>query len=343
MKRYGYLYEKIYDIENLKLAHKNASKGKSHYDEVKIINSNPLLYLNKIQDMLITESFVNGPYTIFIKNDRGKQREIFKLPYFPDRIIHHAIMQILEPIWKKTLIKDTFQSIKGRGVESARKRMTETIRKHKSEYCLKLDIKKFYPSIDNNILKNILKLKIKCKRTLNLLFVIIDSTVGVPIGNYLSQYFGNLYLSYFDHFIKEKLKVKYYFRYCDDFILMHKSKKFLHKCLGLIKDYVGALNLTLKSNYQLFPIYLRGVDFVGYRFFEEYTLLRKSIATKFKQSGKRILKSCRININLLSSLFSYYGWALHCDCYNLIKSVISPEMVAHLKANNLKHRIIRST
>ena len=113
MKRYGNLYDKLCDIENIKLAHKNARKKKTHYKEVKEVDKDVDYYCNEIRDMLISKSFKNSPYEIFIKNDKGKRREIYKLPYYPDRIIHHAIVQVVEPIWKKTLITDTYQSIKG--------------------------------------------------------------------------------------------------------------------------------------------------------------------------------------------------------------------------------------
>lgn len=215
MKRYNNLFEKIVDLDNIKLAHKNASKGKRHYSEVKMINAKPDFYTRLIRKMLIEGTYNTSEYKRKFKNDKGKMREIFVLPYYPDRIIHHAIMQVLEPIWKKTFIANTYQSIKGRGVHKCKKHL-ETILLDREItddiYCFKLDIEKFYPSINNEILKQILRRKIKCKPTLALLDNIIDSTEGVPIGNYISQFFGNPYLTYFDHFMKEVVGCKYYYR-----------------------------------------------------------------------------------------------------------------------------------
>ena len=142
MKRFGNLYSKICNIENIKLAHKNASKGKSNYKEVIMVNKAPDYYFNEIKLMLENKTFINGEYKTEKKNDKGKIRDICKLPYFPDRIIHHAIMQILEPIWKKTLINDTYQSIKGRGIHKAKNKIERCIKTNHLPYCLKIDIKK---------------------------------------------------------------------------------------------------------------------------------------------------------------------------------------------------------
>lgn len=318
MKRYGNLFDKIASVENTQLAHKNASKGKKHYDEVKMVDHNVEYYSQEISKMLYEGRFENSKYKIFTKLDKGKEREIYKLPYYPDRIVHHAIMQVLEPIWIKTLIPDTFQSIKGRGIHKAKKRIESVVRSGKVKYCLKLDIQKFYPSIDNQILQGIIEKKIKCKRTLQLLNKVLYSIEGVPIGNYLSQYFGNLYLTYFDHWIKEELKVKYYYRYCDDIVLLSNTKPELHTVLGRIKVYLDdSLKLRIKKDYQIFDI-RRGVDFLGFRFFIRYTLIRKRIAKSFIGACKVFIKSK--DSNKLITLVSYYGWVKSADGYNLWKN-----------------------
>jgi len=308
MKRYGNLFHKIYDIDNIRLAHKNASKGKGSYRDVIMVNKHPEKYFKEIQSLLVDKKFINSKYKIEHKNDKGKLREICKLPYYPDRIIHHSIMQILEPIWKSSLIADTYQSIKGRGVHKAKRKIEKHLANYTPEYCLKIDIKKFYPSIDNSIMKSTIRRKIKCKYTLWLLDEIIDSIKGLPIGNYLSQYFGNIYLSRMDHILKENLKVKSYFRYCDDVVIMHSNKKFLHYCLYVIKKVCKDIKLEIKSNYQVFKTFKRGLDFLGFRFFRFYVLLRKKIATGFKRATKN---------NSIDSISSYYGWIKSCSAYNL--------------------------
>lgn len=315
MKTVKNIYSKIYDINNLRLAHANAQKGKHSYKEVIHVNEFEHYYLRRLQDMLIDKTFKNSEYRIFNLIDKGKKREIYSLPYFPDRILHHAILQVIEPIWKSLLIRNTFQSIKGRGVEDGRKRVIKAIRNKESKYCLQFDISKFYPSIDNEILKQIVRKKIVDKDVLWLLDEIIDSTNGVPIGNYLSQYFGNLYLAYFDHWVKEKLKIKHYFRYCDDIILIHPDKDYLQYCFVKIEYYLEKyLKLKIKKNYQIYPIKKRRIDFLGYRFDNQKTYIRKRIVKHFKRKVKHYNNG---NKSSARSICSYYGWIKHSDSYKL--------------------------
>jgi len=350
MKRYNNLYSKIYNIENIKLAHKNAKKGKSHYAEVKMVEANPNKYLTKIHNMLKDKIFRNSDYEIFTRRCSGKEREIFKLPYFPDRIIHHCIMNILEPIWVKTLIADTYSSLKKRGIHKGVKRLKQALKNRMdTKYCLKMDVCKFYPSIDHNILKQIIRKKIKDKDVLWLLDHIIDSAVGVPIGNYLSQYFGNLYLSGFDHWMKEQKGCKYYFRYCDDIVILHSDKKHLSRLRKDVSEYLETnLNLDLKNNWQVFPIDKRGIDFLGYRFFHNYILLRKTTAIRFKRRIKYIKEkySLLTSINILSSIMSYCGWMKHADCHSLQQKYIDggiEQIVKFICSKNNIHNPLEST
>lgn len=309
MKRYGNLFDLITDIDNIKLAHKNARKNKTHYREVQEVDNNLDFYCSQIREMLINNTFVNSPYESFKKLDKGKKRTIFKLPYFPDRIIHHAIVQVVEDIWKKTLIKDTYQSIKGRGLHKAVRKIQKIAYTSDDKlYYLKMDISKFYPSINNTKLKQTIRQKIKCKRTLNLLDIIIDSIKGVPIGNYLSQYFGNLYLSKLDHKIKEYYKVEYYFRYCDDIVIIHKDKEFLHFILMQIKIELHTLDLELKRNYCVRPI-SEGLDFLGVVVYAGYSKIRKRIKYNYIIVSKKSNNERR--------MASYIGWLMLVNSFNL--------------------------
>jgi hypothetical protein len=171
MKRYNNLYSKIYDLENIKLAHKNARKGKLHYSEVKMVEVNPEKYFMKIHNMLKNKTFHNSKYEVFMKSDRGKEREIFKLPYFPDRIIHHCIMNIIESIWMKTLIADTYSSLKNRGIHKGVKRIKLALKdRENTKYCLKMDVRKFYPSINHDILKQVIRRKINNRKLFKPIF-----------------------------------------------------------------------------------------------------------------------------------------------------------------------------
>ena len=139
----------------------------------------------------------------------------------------------MEPIWYSLFVRDSYSCIKGRGIHGVVRKMKQVLKdKGNTTYCLKLDIKKFYPSIDHAVLKMILRKKIKDVQLLALLDEIVDSAPGVPIGNYLSQFFANLYLTYFDHWLKEEQQVKYYIRYADDMVILHRDKAYLHQLLA---------------------------------------------------------------------------------------------------------------
>ncbi|MBW2342494.1 MAG: RNA-directed DNA polymerase [Deltaproteobacteria bacterium] len=323
MKRYGNLYHKIYDMDNVRMAHENARKGKSHYHEVRMVDADPGMYLGRIQTMLKNKIFKNSHYKVFVKKGR-KDRVIHKLPYFPDRIIHHCIVQVCEPIWVPWLIPDTLACLKGRGIHKGVKCIKHALRidPEGTRYCLKMDVKKFYPSLDHGILKRILARKIKDPDVLWLLGRIIDSTdKGVPIGNYLSQYFGNLYLTGLDHWIKESLGCRYYIRYCDDMVILGADKSKLHEIRREIETYlIDRLSLTLKSDWQVYPVAARGIDFLGYRFFPGYTLLRKSTAFEFKRKMRTIRRGKydeKYPVSIASTIMSYHGWMRHANCLNL--------------------------
>lgn len=342
MKRYGHLYPQVYDMENIRIAHTNARKGKSHYREVKKVDANPERYFRRIHYMLKNKAFHNSRYRVFKRFDSGKVRTIYKLPYFPDRIIHHCAMQVVEPIWINTLIPNTFACIKQRGIHKGVKKIKEALRDEEgTKYCLKCDVKKFYPSVDHKIMKAIIRKKIKDPELLWLLDEIIDSAQGVPIGNYLSQHFGNLYLSEIDHKMKEIAKCKYYFRYCDDIVVLHHSKNYLHKVKNSLIKWLNDLNLKLKENWQVFPIDSRSIDFLGYRFFHGYTLLRKSTATKFKRKMRMIKSHHRKMepISIISTVMSYYGWLIHANCLNLARHGIDHDIQNIVRKTCLQNKI----
>jgi RNA-directed DNA polymerase len=333
MKRYGNIYDKIYDMENLKLAHKNAKKDKLYYKEVKMVDADEEYYLSQIQEMLKNETYEVSDYVISIINDKGKERELCKLPYYPDRIIQWAIMLQIEFVFIEVFTDFTCASIKGRGIHKASGLISKYMNDvYGTQYCLKIDVSKFYPNIDHDILKFLLRKKFKDKKLLELLDKIIDSTPGnkgVPIGSYLSQFLANFYLAYFDHWLKEKMKVKYVVRYMDDIVILHHSKKFLHSLKREIDRYLWKeLRLKVKDNWQVFPTGIRGIDFVGYRHFYGFKLLRKSTCKRFKRQMLKIRKKCeegkKLTYSEWCSANSYKGWLIWCDSYRLSEKYITP-------------------
>ena len=319
MKRIGNLYERICSIENLRLADSIACKGKSKQLGVIEYIKNRDANIQNLHEILMRGMYKTSNYTTF-RVYEPKERIIFRLPYFPDRVVHHAIMNILEQIFVSAFTADTYSCIKGRGIHAAANAVKLALKNiNATTYCLKLDIRKFYPSVDHVILKQLLRRKIKDNDLLGLLDEIIDSAEGLPIGNYLSQYFANFYLTYFDHWLKEEKKVKYYFRYADDMVILADNKPYLHQVLSEIRSYLQEkLKLTIKDNYQIFPVYVRGIDFVGYVFYHTHTFLRKSI----KQNFARMLAK---NPNP-QSIASYNGWASHCDSKHLIKKLLHEQV-----------------
>jgi RNA-directed DNA polymerase len=300
-------------MENILLADQKARKGKGEQYGIRVHDKNREANLLMLREMFVNRTYKTSAYTTFLIHE-PKEREVFRLPFFPDRIAHHAIMNVLEPIFVSTFTADSYSCIKGRGIHGAANAVKKAFKDVRgTQYCLKLDIKKFYPNIDHSILKRILRRKFKDQDLLWLLDEIIDSAPGVPIGNYLSQYFANFYLTYFDHWIKEAKGVKYYFRYADDIVILSDSKSFLHQLFNEVKNYlIEELNLQVKSNYQVFPIEARGLDFVGYVFYHTHTRLRKTIKKNFARAAAA---------GRVRSVASYYGWAKHCNSGNLLKKL----------------------
>lgn len=341
MKRLGNLYEQICSLENLCLADDKARKGKLRTVGVIEHDKNREENLLKLRETLLNGTFKMSEYKIFTIYE-PKEREIYRLPYFPDRILHHAIMNVLEPIWISIFTADTYSCIKNRGIHAAANNLRRAIRQIERTapggpdaplYCLKLDIRKFYPSIKHDILKEIIRRKLKDKRLLRLLDDIIDTTDGVPIGNYLSQYFANLYLGYFDHWLKETKKVKYYFRYADDIVILSSDKAYLHSLLDEIIGYVAGLKLEVKKNKQVFMVARkkkrknekqrgRGIDFLGYVFYRKETKLRKSIKQTFCRKLGKLNKRENITEQAFKqAICPWWGWAKHCDSEQLISKL----------------------
>lgn len=351
MKRYGNLFQQIYSIDNLRQAHMNARKGKGWYEEVKAIDSNLEDSLKELREMLVTHRYHTSSYEKFIKRENGKEREIFKLPYFPDRIAQWAIMQVIEPYLIRHMTQYTYSAIPKRGIHLALHDVQEAMRKDVPgcQYCYKFDVRKYYPSINHNLLKQKFRRLFKDVELLWLLDEIIDSIstanirdmrdiwlleedfdeTGIPIGNYLSQYCGNFYLSSFDHWIREEKRVKHCFRYMDDVIIFGGSKPELRALRRDVEAYfLKELRLQIKDNWQIFPTYIRGVDYVGYRIFLDFTLLRKSSCKAFKKKMAAIRQKTAngqlMNYSEWCAINSYKGWLKHCDSYRLQQKYIAP-------------------
>lgn len=320
MKSYGgNLFESIVDKDNFTVAQKLSRQGKSNRKEIRIFESNLDENLEEIRQLVINKKFHTAKYRSK-KIYEPKERIIYILPYAPDRIVQHAIMNILVPYMEKMFIADSYACITGRGQTRASLRTMEAVRRNK--YCLKCDIHHFYPSINQNILSEMYHRKFRDKDFLYLMDDIIFSFPGgynCPIGNYTSQWNGNFYLTPLDNFCKHELRIRDYIRYCDDFLLFSDDKAYLHDCRKRIEDFIGKYELTY-SKADVFSV-KQGIDFCGYRHFDNYILLRKSTAKKEIKRLKELPGEFESGLitkdKMRSTIDSMIGWQKHANTHNL--------------------------
>lgn len=329
MKRAKDIYDSISDLENIEAAIVNASIKKRHRPGVDKIFKDKEFYAQKIESILKSESYTASSYTIkeIIDNSSFKRRIIHVPRFYPDQIIHWALIQRIHPLFLKGMYHYSCGAIPGRGqVYGARavRKWLDSDRKN-TKYCLKMDISKFYQNVDHNCLKEMIRRIIKDQKTLALIDEIINSTEsGLPIGNYTSQWFANFYLQGLDYFIKQKLNVRYYVRYVDDLVLLGPNKKKLHKAKLEIESYVKNLNLTIKGDWQVFPISARPIDFLGYKFFRTHTTMRRKIALRIMRKSRKILKEGKYKLKDCASMMSYLGHVKHSDSYKFKEKYIAP-------------------
>ena len=321
-KRLGHILEKAADFNNIELADINARKGKHNPGIIKHDQN------REVENIELSLDLMNGNFhTSAYKNKiihEPKERLLYILPYFPDRVVHHAIMQVMEEQWVKIMIPTTYACIRGRGIGKLYTDLKKVLRNDSegTKYCLKMDIHHFYPSINHKKLEKIIRKKLKDPLFLELLDEIIESANGVPIGNYLSQFFANLYLTYFDHWIKETLHVKYYFRYCDDMVILCSSKEELAELRVKIQDYLrNELDLELKKNWQVFPVEDRGIDYCGFVFKHNYILIRSSIKRRIMGTVKRYMNHTISQETFDMKMTAYYGWMKRTNSKNLAYTI----------------------
>ena len=330
MKRHGNLFQKIVEPETLFYAWRMAKRHKSFYSAVKRFSCNVEQNLEDIRHILLTKEFTTGEYkqkTVY----EPKKRTIYVLPFRPDRIVQHALMAGIAPIWQSMFIADSYACIANRGQHAGSARTMEFVRRNR--YCLKCDVHHFYESVVHDILYEMILRKIKCRDTLWLIRDILYSFPGgknVPIGNLTSQWFGNYYLTALDRVVKEELHVRDYLRYCDDFLLFGNDKGRLNEYSCIIQEFLrDKLQLTL-SKCDLFPV-TRGVDFLGYRHFRDYILLRKTtarrIAKRLRELPEKLEKGLILPETARSVLASAKGWAQWANTYHFKQSIHFDDLV----------------
>jgi retron-type reverse transcriptase len=334
-KTYGGLYPAVYGFQTLLSAFRLASKGKRESGEV--LNFSRKLEENLIilQNELIWHTWTPGPYRRFVVRE-PKRREI-SAPIFRDRVVHHALVSVIEPLFDRKMIPRSFACRKGKGthaaVEAARSYIRECHAKWGNFYVLKCDISKYFPSIYHERLKEIVHRTVRCKDTLWLIDRVIasgdegdETAVGVPIGALTSQLFANIYLDTLDHHVKERLREPYYLRYMDDFVFFSRDKAHLQELKEEVTRFLTeelALSLNPKSG--IFP-WRHGLNFCGYRTWPTHTLPRRANVYRMQRRLRKMTKlqdAGKITKETVTQvLMSWFGYMRHCDSYKTRKEFL---------------------
>ena len=328
MKTHRNLYPLVYAFNNLYLAYMKARRGKRYKPEVLQFSANLERELIALYRELAGRSYRTGEYRRFTVYE-PKKREVAALP-FRDRVVHHALCNVIEPIFERGFIRDSYACRVGKGTHAAAGRLTEFLRgAHRRWggcYVLKADVAGYFPGVDHGVLLDILGRKIACSETMGLIEEILDSWNGdvgrgIPIGNLASQLFANVYLNEFDQFVKHGLRARYYVRYMDDMILLAADKATLWGWQSRIEQFLDeALRLHLNNKTDIFPE-VRGVDFVGYRTWRTHRLLRKRSVRRMRRQLKRFQEryaSGEVSLAEIDrAIQSWVGHARHADTYNL--------------------------
>lgn len=335
MKTYKNLFRELCSKENIALAFRKAQKGKSLKPYVIEFKTSLTENLRLLNQELLSEAYQPRPLKTFIVRE-PKTRKISKSD-FRDRIVHHAICNVLEPIFDKLFIYDSFANRRGKGALKALERFDYFKRKvsrnnARSCYVLKADIKHYFEKVNHNLLINILRKKINDSKLILLIIKVLKNhseKVGMPLGNMTSQFFANVYLHELDQFVKHELKAKYYIRYVDDFVILHDN-------IDVLQDYRKKIDLFLKEKLQLelhpnkskILFLKRGVAFLGFRNFFHHRLLRKANILNMKNQIKRTNYD-----SLCEYLEGWAAYAKHANTFNLRRRIA--EIVEGLFPGNI--------
>lgn len=306
-----YTWDQIISWDNVIESYNKTQKGSpKHKTDACEFRRDETKNLRILQDEISKGEFSHSAYKKF-KVYEPKERTIFA-PSYRDKILHHMIYGVLRDVYEPCFINNSYSCIRGRGNMAAAYSIQKELRK-KSDYFIKMDIAKFFPSINRNILKRIIRKKIASEKTLDLCDLVIDSSPtkrGLPLGCVTSQLFANVYLNEVDKYIKHTLRIKGYVRYADDMFVFCKCKKYAAYVLNKIRDFLKSdLDLDCPRNKCYIGKCSRGVDGLGYKIYWDKIKLKSKAKNKFE---KCLLKSKNIN-----SINSWLGYAkvANCDTY----------------------------
>lgn len=331
MKRINNLWSQIIDLENIKSAICYAVKHKKHPNRyqryIKFLDE----YAMRIRLILLDNcTDILGKDRVFQFYDarRHKTRTITAPSFYPDQIIHLAILQVIEPVLLRGHYYHSYCGLKTKGTIRAFTRVKSTLKHHpRAKWVLTADIYHCYESIDREILKQLIRKRIKDREVLQWLDVIIDTATGrgLPIGYTTSVRFLELYLEPLDHYIKQHCRVSYYFRYADDLLLIHTNKRQLRTTLQSLQSFLQQYHLQLNHKYQIYNRYSRAIDFVGFRYFSNYVQLRKPTMLALLRTCKRIQNKKHYCVTQARSYMCRLGLLKRCNSRRFYLSHIKPK------------------
>lgn len=345
MKRHNHLWASITSFENLLLAAHKAQKGKRFRQNVLEFNYGLEGNLLELQRQLNSQTYQPGNYRTF-EIFEPKPRIIAAAPYL-DRVVHHALCNIIIPIFERSFIRDSYANRSGYGTHRALQRFTQFARS--SRYVLQCDVQKYFPSIDRQILKSLIRRKIRCPDTLWLIDAIINNgnhvpipvqyfpgdtlltplerPMGLPIGNLTSQFFANIYLNGLDHFVQEQLKVPKYLRYVDDFALFGDDHSKLSAAREKIEAYLATLRLKIHPIKSQLSETKYGANFVGFRVFQNLVRVRgdslRRGCQRFHKNRRRVMQGRISSEDFDRSTKSWIAHLQHADTWRLQQSILS--------------------
>lgn len=331
MRRQGYLFEKVATFDNLLLAAGKALRGRKDRGRVASFYFHMEPELLRLEEELMSGAYVPRPYRSFMVYE-PKPRKICAAD-IRDRVVHHAICNVLDPVFEGFSIHDSYACRKGKGTHRAVRRARALCQDHR--YFLKVDVEKFFDSVDHGRLKDLLARKFKDRRLLALLGRIIDHPMpdgtpgkGLPIGNLTSQYFANFYMGYLDHLVKDSLGVRAYLRYMDDMVIFGDDKAVLHQRLAGVRQFLkDRLLLDLKEKATVLAPVSQGIPFLGVRVFPGLIRIQPSGWLRFKRKlreREREYLSGEIDEGaFVQSVQSLVGHIRQADTYHLRRDFFS--------------------
>lgn len=339
------LWLKIIEWDNLILAAKEASRHKRYHADIMRFNANLEENVLDIRERLITGEWLPGPYREFEVYE--PKLRVIHAPAFSDRVVHHALVQIIGQFFERRFIDHSFACRVGKGTHAASNYLCQMLRSAKEvyerTYVLKADISKYFNSIDHEILLELIGRVIGDRNVLNLIRKLVTccsctpGDKGLPLGALTSQLFANCYLDQLDHYVKDSMKMRHYARYMDDFIILHGNKQELWEIYFEIRDFLASrLRLDLNRKTKVFPA-SQGIDFVGYRHWIDHILPRKRNTSRARRQFRKLTRdyaNWKIDLEYVRPrVASFCGMMKHCDGYRTADSVLS-ELVLQRKYND---------